>query len=106
MKRLTGRMVTQVAPWLPEPARPVNRLALAKREFQDSLSDVPGDPAMNLMDRIERARSLREMWHLRSSLYGEVAVALDQGEAERRLARLNRHFPTRAPRSGLMALDA
>jgi hypothetical protein len=106
MKRFTGRVVKQAAPWLPEPARPVNRLALAKREFQDSLSDVPGDPAMDLMDRIERARSLREMWHLRSSLYGEVAVALDQGEAERRLARLNRHFPTRAPRSGLMALDA
>lgn len=106
MKRFTDRLVQQVAPWLPEPARPVNRLALVKQEFHDSLSDVPGELAHDLIDRIERARSLREMWHLRSSLYGEVAMALDQGEAERRLARLNRHFPTRAPRSTLVALDA
>jgi hypothetical protein len=106
MKRFSDRLAQQVAPWLPEPARPVNRLALVKREFQDSLSDVPGEPAHDLFERIERARSLREMWHLRSSLYGEVAMALDQGEAERRLARLNRHFPTRAPRSALMPLDA
>lgn len=106
MKRFTDRLVNQAAPWLPEPARPVNRLALAKREFQDSLSDVPGEPAHDLHDRIERARSLREIWHLRSSLYSEVAVALTQGEAERRLARLNRHFPTRGARAALMPMDA
>ena len=46
------------------------------------------------------------MWHLRSSLYGEVSMTLSQGEAERRLARLNRHFPTRAPRSALAPQDA
>lgn len=106
VKRLADRLIHQAAPWLPAPARPVNRLALAKREFQDSLLDVPGEPAQMLLDRIGRARSLREMWHLRSSLYGEVAMALDQSEAERRLARLNRHFPTRAPRSGLMPLQS
>jgi hypothetical protein len=105
-RRLVERLVSRVAPWLPAPARPVNRLALAKREFQDSLFDVPGEPAQVLLDRIGRARSLREMWHLRSSLYGEVAMALTQSEAERRLARLNRHFPTRAPRSALMPLES
>lgn len=99
MQRWSSRVLHQAAPWLPEQARPVNRLALAKNAFRDSLCDLAALPAQNLMDRIERARSLREMWHLRSSLYGEVALALSQAEAERRLSRLNRHFPTRAPRN-------
>ncbi|MES2715026.1 MAG: hypothetical protein V4795_04640 [Pseudomonadota bacterium] len=105
MQRWTSRVLHQAAPWLPEQARPVNRLALAKTEFRDSLSDLDGPPAQNLLDRIERARSLREMWHLRSSLYGEVSMALSQAEAERRLSRLNRHFPTRAPRAALATLE-
>jgi hypothetical protein len=99
MQRFTQRMLQHAAPWLPAPARPVNRLAVAKQEFLDSVSDLGTEPARQLLERIERARSLREMWHLRSPLYGEVAMALSQAEAERRLARLNRHFPTRAPRA-------
>ena len=106
LQRWTSRALHHAAPWLPRPARPINRLALVKSEFRDSLSDLMNSlPAQNLLDRIERARSLREMWHLRSSLYGEVSLALNQGEAERRLARLNRHFPTRAPRSALVPLQ-
>ena len=105
-QRLRDRLLRAAAPWLPEPARPVNRLALVKHEFLDTVSDLPGEPVQRLQDRIERARSLRELWHLRSSVYGEVALALSQSEAERRLAGLNRHFPVRAPRSGLMPLDA
>lgn len=104
LQRWSTRLLHQAAPWLPEPARPVNRLALVKTEFRDSLSDLTSLPAQHLLDRIERARSLREMWHLRSSLYGEVSMALTQSEAERRLARLNRHFPTRTPRPGLATL--
>jgi len=105
-KRLADRLVRLATPWLPAPARPVNRLALVKGEFLDTLSDLPGEPVERLQYRIEGARSLRELWHLRSSVYGEVAMALSQSEAERRLAGLNRHFPVRAPRSGLMPLDA
>ena len=97
-------MVNQVAPWLPEPARPVSRLSRAKAEFVDSMSGLDGDGQASLLKRIDRARSLRELWHLRSSVYGEVALALSQGEAERRLAGLNRYFPTRTPRSALMAI--
>ena len=104
MQRWTSRMLHQAAPWLPEQSRPVNRLALAKTEFRDSLCDLDTLPAQHLLDRIERARSLREMWHLRSSLYGEVAITLNQTEAERRLSRLNRHFPTRATRNAQAAL--
>lgn len=104
LRRCLQRLVGRAAPWLPEPARPLNRLMLVKAEFVDTLSDLDGDGHQTLLDRIERARSLRELWHLRSSIYGEVAMALSQGEAERRLAGLNRHFPVRAPRSGLAPL--
>ncbi|MDH4392000.1 MAG: hypothetical protein QE285_11345 [Aquabacterium sp.] len=106
LQRWTSRLLHQAAPWLPEQARPVNRLAVVKREFRDSLCDLDRVHTQPLIERIERARSLREMWHLRSSLYGEVSLALSQGEAERRLARLNRHFPTRAPRSALAPLES
>lgn len=105
MKRWSERVLGQLAPWLPEPARPVNRLTLVKGEFVDSVCDLDSIGQSALLERIARARSLRELWHLRSSVYGEVAVALNQSEAERRLAGLNRHFPTRAPRSALMPLD-
>ncbi len=103
LKRLGQRLRGQVAPWLPMDDRPVNRLALVKAEFQQSLADLgtPGSP--DLLDKIERARSLRELWHLRSPVYGAVALARTQAEAERRLSHLNRHFPVRAPRAGLAA---
>ena len=103
--RWTQRVANQVAPWLPEPARPVNRLAVVKNEFTDTLSDLNLNEVHGLLGQIDRARSLREMWHLRSSVFGEVAMALSQAEAERRLARLNRHFPVRAQRSALASID-
>lgn len=105
LQRLGNRLLNQALPWLPAPARPVNRLEQVKREFQDSVNDLPGDPLNQLLDRIDRARSLREMWHLRSSVYGQVALALNQSEAERRLARLNRHFPVRASRANTLPLN-
>lgn len=105
-QRLHDRLLRRALPWLPATARPVNRLLLVRDEFLDTLADLSGPPVERLLGSIERARSLRELWHLRSSVYGQVAVALSQAEAERRLASLNRHFPTRAPRSGLMPLDA
>ena len=49
--------------------------------------------------RVQEARSLRELWHVRADLYRVIAVAHSQREAEERLLLLNRHFPTRAPRS-------
>jgi hypothetical protein len=101
-KRLGNRLLSRISPWLPAPARPVNRLALVKREFQDSLADLELGPAQTLLDQIDRARSLRELWHLRSPVYGVVAVAHTQSVAEHRLARLNRHFPMRTPRSSAM----
>ncbi len=101
--RATLRRCLQQSRWLPAPARPVNRLAEVKQEFREAAADLPLTLLNGLDDRIERARSLREFWHLRSPLYHAVSVGKDQVEAERRLARLNRHFPTRAPRTSASA---
>lgn len=86
--------------WLPSRgARPVNQLEQARDEFIACLADLTGEDPWTLSERIARARSLRELWHLRSPLYGVVALTLNQHEAERRVERLNRHFPVRAART-------
>lgn len=86
--------------WLPSrAARPVSPLEQARDEFIACLADLSGEDPWVLSERIARARSLRELWHLRSRLYGVVAVTLNQHEAERRIERLNRHFPVRAART-------
>jgi hypothetical protein len=64
-----------------------------------SLSDVQHAHATVVAERITRARSLRELWHLRSMVYNLLASTYSQGEAEQRLTRLNHHFPTRATRN-------
>lgn len=58
-----------------------------------------------LQQRINIARSLHELWHLRPEVFKLVALRYSQGEAQSRLDRLNRHFPTRAPRSGFGAFE-
>lgn len=73
-------------------------------EFADALSDIDGDEADALTLRIRLARSLRELWHLRPEVFGLVARQHSQHEAQARLDSLNRHFPTRSPRSGFGAL--
>lgn len=75
-------------------------------DFVREVSDMASREVTSLQLSIESARSLRDLWHLRSTLYNIVAMRHSQQEAEARLARLNRHFPTRSPRSGLAPLDA
>jgi hypothetical protein len=75
-------------------------------EFARSLNDIRTEPARDAVIRIRSARSLHELWHLRLEVFNHVARQHDQAEATRRLALLNRHFPTRAPRSGFGALRA
>lgn len=94
------RWLMQDNPWTAGSKRPVNRLALVKGEFRRHMDGLSGIGAARLADQLDRARSLRELWHLRSTLYGLLAVQFDQAEAERRMAQLNRHFPMRAPRAG------
>lgn len=90
-----------LAPAPHEAAPPLNRLPGVRNEFVSCLCDLPPGEAEDLIYRIGLARSLRELWHLRADVYRLVAVHHDQHEAETRLNRLNRHFPTRAPRSAV-----
>jgi len=95
--------------WLLAPAPldaspPLNRLPGVRADFLEALADIKTLDAKLLADRIRFARTLRELWHLRTEVYRVVAVARSQAEAEERLGRLNRHFPTRSPRSGFAPL--
>lgn len=74
--------------------RPVRTLEAARLDFCEALGDLTTPDAADLLRRGEHARSLRELWHLRAELYSIVARHRNQPEADRRLARLNRHFPT------------
>lgn len=82
-------------PFLPE----------VRLEFAQAVADVPTRAADVLAHRIHNAHSLRELWHLRAEVFSAVSCHCDQAEARSRLARLNRHFPTRAPRSGFGGFD-
>lgn len=85
-----------------EPAlSPMNQVRV---EFRNALWDLQSAHADHVRDQIEKARSLRELWHLRADVYRLVAISHNQAVADERLAELSRHFPTRAPRSGFVPL--
>lgn len=95
--------------WLSAPAPhqaapPVSLLPTVRADFIRCLSGLQSPQAEALERRIGLARSLRELWHLRAELYRLVSIAYSQSDAERRIGELNRHFPTRAPRSGMAPL--
>lgn len=85
--------------------RQIDTLAAARQDHLDAIGDLYTHAADELRLRIGRARSLRELWHLRSPLFMLLARALGEAQAEQRLARLTRFFPTRSPRSGFGALS-
>jgi hypothetical protein len=81
-------------------------LEKARSEFvaaMDGLLDIDHD---DLLRRAQHARSLRELWHLRSELYTLIARRTSQFEADARLARVNQHFPTRAQRTSTPVTEA
>jgi hypothetical protein len=82
------------------------KLARVQEDFVRELADVGTAEAGAVRGAILSARTLRELWHLRSKVFGIVAIHHSQYEAQERLARLNRHFPTRSPRSGIAPFDA
>lgn len=77
-------------------SRPASPLERARRDFCAAMRDLHGDAVQDLRLRAGYSPSLRELWHLRSELYQLIAFHLDQAEADRRLAQVNRHFPARA----------
>ncbi len=94
-------------PPAPEPApRCTPALEAIRQDFIDAVEGVRTPAAEDLLDRIHFARSLRELWHLRAQVFSLVALHRSQSEADARLQRLNRHFPTRSPRSGFGPLAA
>lgn len=88
-----------LAPAPQEAAPAPDRLPAVRNEFTALLADIEGDETCTLRRRIAEARSLRELWHLRAAVYRVIGLAHSQTVAEERLGVLNRHFPTRAPRS-------
>ena len=85
-------------------ARGVRALEPVRDEFIDAIAELRSGPALLLRERIRRAGSLRELWHLRADVFSLVSLHHSQAEADERLAALNRHFPPRAPRSGFGGL--
>ena len=109
LRHAPGSLWQQLMLWLMAPAPrdaapPLNRLANVRTDFMASVADICTDEADRIRLRIHEARTLRELWHVRAELYRVVAVTHSQTQAEQRLLLLNRHFPTRAPRSQLASL--
>ena len=86
------------------PDAATRRLRAVREEFALALDDIGSQHAEFLQHRIRHIRSMRELWHLRAEVFGLVATRHSQDEAQRRMAALNRHFPTRSPRSGFAPL--
>ncbi len=109
LRTLPGSPWQRLMRWLLAPAPheappPLDRLPSVRTDFAAVIADIDSDDAERLRQRIAYARTLHELWHLRSDIYRLVGIARDQGEAERRLALLAGHFPTRSPRSQLAGL--
>lgn len=78
----------------------------AREDFIVAIDDLAGGRIARLEHAIDHAVSLRDLWYLRTEVYSVVAGEFGQHEADQRLALLNRHFPTRSPKSGFGAFDA
>ena len=77
-------------------AMPLIGLRKVKAEFCSALWDLQSMRANQVRDTIERARSLRELWHLRADVFRVIAVHRGQIEAQQRLDGLDSHFPVRS----------
>jgi hypothetical protein len=97
-------MFWMMAPAPHDAAPPLTRLPAVRKDFLAALADIDTADAGKVRFRIQQTASLRELWHVRADLYRVVGLAHTQTEAERRLMRLNCHFPTRAPRSQFAVL--
>jgi hypothetical protein len=88
-------MPGEADPWgaaLPCQSVLLNNVPTARAAFEACLRGLHGDDIDALQRSIQRSRSLRDLWHLRTWLYTEVARTFSQAEAELRLNRLNAHF--------------
>ncbi|MEO6363673.1 MAG: hypothetical protein ABIO71_10620 [Caldimonas sp.] len=79
-------------------------LADARLDFAEALFDLRTPLAVAALDRVAVARTLAELWDFREAIFSLVACRHDQGEASRRLASLDRHFPRRQRRAAFAPL--
>lgn len=90
--RNTDSFLQSLLRWLPRERRrrgPDSAHMQALREAcRACLQGLDGQAAAELQHGITRARGIQDLWYLRTALYNEVARALSQQEAERRLASL------------------
>lgn len=77
------------------PHHPGARLAQAVAAFERTLCGLQGPGVGDLRIRVQAARSLHELWHLRPELFLHLAREHSEIEAEARLAQLNPFFPVR-----------
>lgn len=86
----------------PAPAQPAESPMPALRAaFIDALDDIDAQAAQEVRDLIARARSPRELWHLRTAVYTLIATQHTETQAQQRMDALNRHFPLRTFNDGL-----
>lgn len=82
-------------------ARNESALGDACSAFHAALEDIATTPQAALCaDHIRAARSLHELWHLRTQVFSLVSRHHSQAEANRRLGLLDRHFASRVRRTG------
>ncbi len=75
---------------------PLTGLAKVKSEFCLAMWDLQSARANQVREMVDRARSLRELWHLRSDVFRVIAIHRGQIEAQQRLDGLDSHFPVRS----------
>ena len=66
-----------------------------KKAFEDALRGLPGDAAEKMRARVRSAPGMRELWHLRSAVFGLLAQQSCQSVAQRRMEAVDRFFTTR-----------
>lgn len=86
-----------------EAAPPPSRMPAVREDFSACVLDLHGAEAGDVLARIARAHTLRELWHLRTEVHRVVALERGERVAGERIAQLNRHFPTRAARASALA---
>lgn len=70
----------------------------ARHDFIESISDVRTQQAGELVKRVMHARSMRDLWYLRTEFFYLVAQHRDQATAKARLELIDSHFPKRETR--------
>lgn len=94
----SDRVSTLLQDWQPKP-RDDPQFRAARQAFRDALHDIDEDVAATTLVHLRSARSMHELWHLRTEVFSLVSCHLDQHEATRRLALVDRHFEHRVRRT-------